>query len=554
MKKITRLTIIAMVIMICLIVSDSYAANIYVDRTLSSDITNGSYSIANRNSTGSDGNAYRTIQNAVNAMSSGDDIFIRGGTYYEHDIYIPTTKSGTSSNWSSMQSYTGEWAIIDGQRACSGSIVHAVIYNGGFVHEGSQVYAKYWLFERLEITGGGLSGSSVAPAAGIWWNTGPITLRYCYLHDNIADNADENPAGFNGCSQQYVLIEYCYFKNNGSLFHEHGNSRNICMTGSTEYSSTKYDENWYVKNNIIRYNLIDANGAVGIATKASQRLTSTRTGSDFSRKNLGDKIHHNIIRNAKYGGIFYQQDYVQIYNNIITMSSSAGEEDWGIAVRRIRTDDKDTLYSMVYNNTLINTDAAAIFNGYEGQSSTPAYWWCYNNIIDSHNDDWARDDISIGTEVSSFDTSNVHIDRNYFYRCDDDNVIRIGNTHRTVSSYETAFPGKNLFQNRAYSSSNPLYLGTSGADLYKTRGSHILEGSYTILNAGIGTAHPYLDGVQIPSYVGATNPNDNAWVDTVLSLTDTTYLRTAGGSTQPSEPVDTTPPSRPSNVTTTIIQ
>lgn len=551
MKLLRKSIILISLVVNIFVAHEVYAANIYVDNTLSANITNGTYSIVNRNSTGSDGNAYRTIQSAITAMSPGDDIFIRGGTYYEHDILIPAAKSGSSSNWSSMQSYDGEWAIINGQRACSGSNVHAVIYNGGFVHDGSQVYAKYWLFERLEITGGGLAGSSVAPAAGIWWNTGPVTVRYCYIHDNLADNADENPAGFNGCSQQSVLIEYCYFKNNGSLNHEHGNSRNICMTGSTEYSSTMYDENWYVKNNIIRYNLVDANGAEGIATKASQRLTSVRTGTDLSRKTWGDKIHNNIVRDAKYGAIFYQQDFVQIYNNIVTMKSTAGEEDWGIAVRRIRTDNVDTLHSVVYNNTLINTRAAAIFNGYEGQSSTPAYWWVYNNIIDSHRDDWARDDISIGTELSSFTTSNVYIDRNYFYRGDDDNVVVTGySQHRTVSSFESAFPGVNLFQNRTYSSSDPLYLGSSGADLYKARGTHVLEGAITITNGGKGGVHPYLDAVQIPSYVGAVDPNNSEWVDTVLSFTNTNVLRTGGGAQQ----VDTTPPSSPTGVTTTIIQ
>lgn len=516
------------------------AANIYVDNTLASNITNGKYSIANRNATGADGNAYVSIQAAVNSMAAGDDIFVRGGTYLEHDIYIPSSKSGTAANWSTLQSYSNEWAVINGQRQCSGSNVHAVLYNGGFAHDGSEVFANYWLFERLEITGGGLAGASVAPAAGIWWVKGPVTVRYCYIHDNLADNADENPAGFNGCSQQSVLLEYNYFKNNGSTTHEHGNSRNICLTGSTEYSSTPFDENWYAKSNEIRFNLVDTSGDEGIATKASQWLTSVRNGTDMSRKTWGDKIHHNIVRNARYGAIFYQQDFAQIYNNIVTMSATAGEEDWGIAVRRIRTPDVDTLHTVVYNNTLIGTDAAAIFNGYDGGSGTPASWWCYNNIIDKHVDDWARNEISVGTEVSSFPTTQLHIDRNYFFRGNNDYVLSVGFTDYTAPTSESAFPGTDEFTRRTENANDPLYVGTTGADQYKTRAAHVVEGTAkTIGTSGIGGAHPYLNGVQFPTYLGAADPNSNQWVDKVLSMTNVSVLKAGDSGT------DTIPPAIP---------
>lgn len=59
----------------------SFAANIYVDQTLSSDCTSGNYSVANRVCNGPDGKAYNTIQKAIDTMSVGDSIFMRGGTY-----------------------------------------------------------------------------------------------------------------------------------------------------------------------------------------------------------------------------------------------------------------------------------------------------------------------------------------------------------------------------------------------------------------------------------------------------------------------------------------
>ena len=64
------------------------SANIYVDNTLSQNITNGAYSIVNRDNSGSDGNAFRTVQAGIIALSAGDVLFMRGGTYYEN-VSIP---------------------------------------------------------------------------------------------------------------------------------------------------------------------------------------------------------------------------------------------------------------------------------------------------------------------------------------------------------------------------------------------------------------------------------------------------------------------------------
>jgi hypothetical protein len=52
-------------------------------------------------------------------------------------------------------------------------------------------------------------------------------------------------------------------------------------------------------------------------------------------------------------------------------------------------------------------------------------------------------------------------------------------------------------------------------------GNHVLHGDTTISNGGLGSPHPYLTGVAIPTYVGATDPSDpgnSQWVDEVLSL------------------------------------
>ena len=63
---------------------------------------------------------------------------------------------------------------------------------------------------------------------------------------------------------------------------------------------------------------------------------------------------------------------------------------------------------------------------------------------------------------------------------------------------------------------------------YKTTGSFSLGGSSTISNGGIGGYHPYLSGVTIPSYVGATDPSNNVWVNKVVGLSSISNLKLIG--------------------------
>ena len=74
--------------------SFSHAATLYVDSKLDRDFTK-TYSVMNRNSKGTDGEAYRTIGAAAQVAKAADVVLIRGGTYNssesadENDILWP---------------------------------------------------------------------------------------------------------------------------------------------------------------------------------------------------------------------------------------------------------------------------------------------------------------------------------------------------------------------------------------------------------------------------------------------------------------------------------
>jgi hypothetical protein len=105
--------------MIVSLSSCALGATIFVDNELADDCTAGEYSIAHRDNSGSDGDAYNAIQKAANVTNPGDTVWIRAGTYYETtstQVAIPVlaiTRSGTPQSAITYTNYNGEEVILD---------------------------------------------------------------------------------------------------------------------------------------------------------------------------------------------------------------------------------------------------------------------------------------------------------------------------------------------------------------------------------------------------------------------------------------------------------
>ncbi len=82
----------------------SYAQVIYVDPQLSVNYTR-NYSISNRDCSGSDGDAYKTLQSAANAVIAGTLVLIREGLYNEK--LIPQN-SGKENNYITFKNFESE--------------------------------------------------------------------------------------------------------------------------------------------------------------------------------------------------------------------------------------------------------------------------------------------------------------------------------------------------------------------------------------------------------------------------------------------------------------
>lgn len=425
---------IAVFLSLCLAVPPSYAANIYVDQMLSSDCTSGNYSTVNRACNGSDGNAYNTIQDVIwgtngtnGAANVGDVILLRGGTYLESwgtvmngdygaSMVFPSRLNGTAwsaGNYTTIASYPGEWAILDGQNSN-----HYAVLGNGTLSSGTGGERAYWKIERLEVK----NGSS----AGIGIIVGPIWIRYCYIHNNgNGTYGDQNRSGINLRRGMGAIVEYNYFYDNG------GDSSNDNGTHIDNYADYYYDDypgpttNYPSCNrdNVIKYNLfVGVNYARNYAAykdKATQYLQNYRQdghAANTTYNTHGNKIHHNIAAGSHRIAFQLDQDFEQLYNNIVDGSSIGSQ--YGSTVR-------PSFYNSVYNNTVIGGFIATHIGRDRPETVLDMGWFAVNNINSNSSNYDTSGIISIApgwrynscnTYRVAYDWTNTVVDRNLIYQ------------------------------------------------------------------------------------------------------------------------------------------
>lgn len=548
-----------------------WAANIYVDNNLASDCVSNNYSITNRACNSSNGKAYNTVQKAVNAMSAGDHIILRGGTYQEC-INIPISKNGTAwteGNYNKISSCSAsdgcasnEWAILDGNHACAGVSQNGAVIGYWVSTEDGSGDLKYWWFERLEIR----NGSGEGTAYGILANGGPFKVRYCYIHDNIAPDCNNLPAGIWGQQWHDSVIEYNWIKDNGGTAqHNCANVGWISAYGNSTSIADNMNFGGLVidKSNEIRYNYIQGSNQ-GFKVKHFTLFTgrNTATGHDYedTYKDYNTKIHHNIFTNQAGHAIGAHGDFWQVYNNII---DSPGEK--GIVAQYDYVDYWFMYKTTIYNNTIINPGEYGGVLGMGRRFYTNMnqnyYGYVYNNICDNCGayNGWCSEGADFNPQMycsssNAINYSNAYVSNNYSYRYRDSSQYRISTTSYTAPTFESqtvTHTPKVAFRN-LYDAANLLYEGTSGADKYRIKAGHII-GSTTAGAGGIGGSHPFLNGITIPSYIGAANPNDNAWVAGVLNLASVLNMQNAGNGDpnwiEGGGSSNTTPPAAPQGLT-----
>lgn len=526
------------------------------------------------------GIGYGTVNAALSAMTSGDDVYIREGSYNEaapgrtnEAYYIPGSASGTVDDWSSIQSYPDEWAILNAGGRIAGLGVRA---NNDICPGGACRY--YIRIERLEITGAG--------NVGIWLHTGPFIIRYCYIHDNYAATGNDNPGGIQIVKPRNSVIEYNYFDSNGATDYSSTNNSQIIFYADQAYTLTEQlcTDDWALSDGLCNYNNMIIGNTVrynkfteatnranhAFSHKGTQVINPRAKDSTMNEtyKTYGDNIHHNLVL---ADDLKIQQDFCQVHNNIIPN----GKIEVGYRVAA------GIMYPTIYNNYMQNIE-------WGWTVGTSAYWWWgadntvmfqrsegYNNILDGNlfssvahhrlmSFIWDASDLSFFDVSTINDLSQFYWKNNYIYRplsstdVFNTHLSAAGHDQQTMDQMEASHAGfSNNYRKASSESTDSLFEGTSDYQQYIMRGEHQIESRVKIANGGIGINHPYLSGVTIPSYVGPTNPIDHDWVEQVNSF-DVAYFtaKASRGNTAYDESwiegsgqtSDTTAPSTPSGL------
>jgi Putative Ig domain len=548
------------IIIVTLILSSiqGWTSVLFVDNTLSANCLSRNYSVQNRNDKGSDGNCYITLQGAINTMKPGDTVLVRNGTYNEMSIYMGDLRNGTKDAWYTITSFPGEWAVIDGKHNMTKST--SQVYPGyifcGTSAGGVQGYIR---FERLEVTGGGLDTNATgypSSGGGIVLRGGPFEFRYLYIHNNYGDMNSNNAGIRLEGGSALSTIEYCHFKANGDV---KTTAKTTSMCNLIVLSDYKYEGKVVFNDpltgfptatykNEVRYNLFEADAGngyysyTGFKHKGMQRLTGytycdqrnpkDSFPNDSSYQSYGDKIHNNVFINLPVA-IEVDQDYAQVYNNVIVAKVWNGNAGNCVQGRDENADRRGPHRLCIYNNTIVANGVRGIMH-----HPVPQDWsgivpiaecWIQNNIIDNPGSGWHAGKISVSsdgvTASGGYPLNTIHLDHNYFYNTTPDSLVFINLTYYTNYQFSLPPTSDTVFFS-GINPNDPLYGASASSNpnlssSFKTIGSHIVQGALTIANCGKGGKHPYLAGVVIPSYIGATDPNDpgsNAWVDNILNL------------------------------------
>jgi pectate lyase len=274
---------LAILMFLCFLPSIAGAKIFYLDSTAGN--CSGKYSIANRNCAGSDGDSYGTLSGAMSALSGGDTLYIRAGTYTRstNNNYtgaLSISAGGTSSNYTKIFAYPGETPIIcpaddQGNKYCQynpnpgdttygsctpgrslgGSACYypnpAVNIGANYVHlsgiqtfGGTLISGNNFILENCDLGGGGPNINQgqvlmIAPSSG-------GIVRNNRIHNSAWGESNANGSALMGYDFS-VIIENNEFYNNWSA------DIRLKDTGGQAGKTTE-----------IRYNFFRTSGSTGV--------------------------------------------------------------------------------------------------------------------------------------------------------------------------------------------------------------------------------------------------------------------------------------------------
>jgi len=381
--------LIPILIIILLFPAMAWSTTTYADGSLPSgtDCTSADYSIANRSCTGSDGNAYNTVQEAVNVSGSGDTVYVRTGSYQEMvNISDAGGEGGLTENpteWFTLSTYNSEVVTI----ADTGTAWHRGIMNGGT--NGNKPYNFIKIIGFTIADGFSECVTMTTDTGG--HGDGAIGGHDWWIEDIICQGTDASGGiqiiggdeNFSGVPSYNVTIKNCTVTGAG----EHGikingddqgdidqcHTHNVLIEGNTTYNNT-YTGIYSSTGNydvVIKNNTSYGNGWWGIGMNENWSTSrgnlkiegntvygNSQVGSTYGRAEIviqyvsGVLVQYNEVRNA--GG------WAAIYDtNTLSGHSDVNEYLYNIIRDNTGTNgglrfNSNSYDNLVYGNVFVN--------------------------------------------------------------------------------------------------------------------------------------------------------------------------------------------------------
>lgn len=441
------------VFLLILFASNVGAATRYTDGNLGADCTSGNYSIANRNCTGSDGNAYNTIQEGENVLAAGDTLFIRSGTYTESPT-LGSNGNGTSSARTVIAGYPSERPIIRGMFT---------------INERTWVHIKNFTQE------GGVSGIYGIQACAI---------QNSIIEDIIAD--DNSNTNFRLCSGsgdagvvRNVIVRNV--RGNGSVV-------NNGLSLSSDSGPANRVDNVLVEDAEFGNNFADAIVAInifggGFTCNRCTLYGSGEDGIDFKgdfNDGVNITISNSYIHSNAGHGLFFNEDFgwrnVRIFKNRFVDNQSSTGHITALGFSALQGSE----VRQIWGNLFVHTNSGRKHTQMGGPNAS---WEWYNNTfiggsigIDQRGSQFATIKNNIfqnqatagiffpsGSDAPTTITEN----NNLFYRADNGVVISWRGTTYTSAQAATYRSATKQGANSIFGS-DPLLISSSTGGLQAT--------------------------------------------------------------------------------------
>jgi len=448
------------------------------------------------------GKFYFNIQDAIDAASSGDTIWVYPGTYYENQITIGKPLTVVSSLGADV-------TVIDGGLAAlaDGGLVRIIANTGDVTFSG-------FTLRNPGVTAAG-------DRFGIYTSSASAGPTYTISYNKIYGTNDPDDEGDYGCygawGKEKLVFTHNYMTHHGSnpiLIEVH--------PGETDVSYNTLDEGVY--GSVVYFSMTHDGVNITTLQKVSHNTINVGTGLHTGSDYYGGAI---VFRSA-YLGIYGNGTYTNVqitdnainnlkgYRRAISLSNDAsgngknGEISSPTITGNIITGTKETgsigiqLRGLVTdpsisNNQIINVDEGVHFGkGVSGSHSPQAVF--ANNIITGCN-----------TGINITDTTTATIDHNTInsngegiFIDSNNNIIR----NNTITGNNGPFSGVHLTKtadgNRIYF--NDIF-GNSGTNVYGVykEGGSTVNATYNYWGTPTGPYHKTLNpaglGNNVSDYV-----------------------------------------------------